>query len=276
MSFDFDDFDVRSRFHDIDERTEELKSLLLDLPDEQDTFDEKCRIAYIYHDSALDGVVLTYHELRAAVDRKVMSDTALIPTYQEIKNHADALDLVTGRALEEAGRRGQSRHPTITHEQVINLHVLLNRDLPRKTPGELRKDMPLHRTYFHQLHDPDDIAPGLERVLKLVTDPDFRAQHPINQACLFHVEFMRVFPFTHDSGRVGRLFMNYFLLRAGYQPAVIHACDRQRYYEAIKQGPEGLRILVLDSMEAALEASVRHLRERFAGAVNQRRRLNRR
>ena len=94
MSFDFDDFDVRARFSELDDRSDELRQLLRDLPDEQADFDERCRIAYIYHDSALEGAVLTYHELRAAVDRKVASDSSLIPTYQEIKNHADALDVI--------------------------------------------------------------------------------------------------------------------------------------------------------------------------------------
>jgi Fic family protein len=277
MSFDFDDFDVRSRFIDLDERTEELERYLRDMPEERESFDEKCKIAYIYHDSALDGIVLTYHELRAAVDRKVMSDSTLIPTYQEIKNHSDALDQVQRRALEELASKTRARHPRVPLQQVFDLHMQLNKDLPRKTPGQLRKEMPLHRTYFHDIHDPDSIEAGLKQVCELVDDGDFRAQHPINQAALFHHAFMKVFPFTHDSGKVGRLLMNYFLIRGGYSPAVIHACDRQRYYESIKKGPEVLRTLIIDSMEAALDTGVRHLRERFSQGVGRRRRtVNRR
>lgn len=123
MSFDFDDFDVRSRFIDIDERTEELERLLSDMPDERESFEEKHKIAYIYHDSALDGIVLTYHELRAAVDRKVMSDSALIPTYQEIKNHSEALDSIRLRALEETGARAQKAKPRVALQQVFDLHL---------------------------------------------------------------------------------------------------------------------------------------------------------
>jgi Fic family protein len=74
---------------------------------------------------------------------------------------------------------------------------------------------------------------------------------------------MKVFPFTDGSGRVGRLLMNYFLMRAGYQPAVIHASDRQSYYEALKAGPEGLRGLIIESMDQAVDAGIRHLRERL-------------
>lgn len=268
MSFDFDDFDVRSRFTDLDDKTDEVRALLRDLPDEAESFDEKCKIAYIYHDCALDGIVLTYHELRAAVDRKVMSDTALLPTYQEIKNHCEALERIEELAREERAKRSRARTSRITCAAIYDLHILLNKDLPRKTPGVLRKDMPLHRTYFHQLMEPQDIEGGLDAVCELLNDGDFRGQHALNQACLFHHRFMQVFPFSDGSGKIGRLVMNYFLIRAGYMPAVIHACDRQRYYESLRDGPEALRTLLIESMDAALEATLRHLKERLQARLS--------
>jgi Fic family protein len=263
MSFDFDDFDVRARFSDLDDKADEQKQLLADLPDEAPEFDERCKIAYIYHDSALEGIVLTYHELRAAVDRKIASDSSLIPTYQEIKNHSDALDVIQEHCREETSKKQRVRNPKVTVQLAYELHVLLNRGLPRKAPGALRKDMPLHRTYFHDIAEPHQIEKLLEEVCASVDNPDFRAQHAINQACLFHHAFMKVFPFTDGSGKVGRLLMNYFLMRAGYMPAVIHASDRQAYYESLKDGPQALRVLVIDSMDQAVDAGVRHLRERL-------------
>jgi len=264
MSFDFDDFDVRARFSELDDRSDELRQLLRDLPDEQSDFDERCRMAYIYHDSALEGAVLTYHELRAAVDRKVASDSALIPTYQEIKNHADALAVIEEHCREELMRKQpRARQARVTPQLVYDLNVLLTKNLVRKVPASLRKDMPLHRTYFHDIVEPQQIEAGIVAVCESVDHADFRGQHPINQACLFHHEFMKVFPFADGSGKVGRLIMNYFLIRAGYLPAVIHASDRQAYYEALKEGPEALRLIVIEAMEQAVDAGVRHLRERL-------------
>lgn len=263
MSFDFDDFDVRARFSDLDDKMDELHELQRDLPDEQADFDERCKIAYIYHDCALEGMVLTYHELRAAVDRKVASDTSLIPTYQEIKNHSDALNVIQEHCREETSKKTRVRNPKVTVQLTHDLHVLLSRGLPRRLPGALRKDMPLHRTYFHDIYEPQNIETGMVEVCDGVDHPDFRAQHPINQACLFHFNFMKVFPFSDASGKVGRLLMNYFLMRGGYLPAVIHASDRQAYYEALKVGPEGLRVIVIDAMDQAVDAGIRHLRERL-------------
>lgn len=263
MSFDFDDFDVRSRFSDIDEKTDEIAAILRDLPDEEEEMKERCKIAYIYHDCALDGVVVTYPELRAAVDRKVMSDVALIPAYQQIKNHSGAIDHIEYLSEKSVRKPRSSLDRIVNTALAYELHSMLYRDLPRKTPGELRADMPLHRTYFHVIAEPEQIAHELDQACRIVSEPDFRGQHAINQASLFHHRFMSVFPFAQGSGTVGRLLMNFFLVRSGYMPAVIHACDRQRYYEALRDGPESMRLLLLDSMEGALEATSRHLKERF-------------
>jgi Fic family protein len=175
MSFDFDDFDVRSRYTELDDRMEELNALLSRMPEERNGFDEKCRIAYIYHDNALDGIVLTYPELRAAVDRKVTSDSSLIPTYQEIKNHCDALDTITEHCEDERANQSRARTPMVTTQLVYDLHVLLDKNLSRKKPGLLRQDMPLHRTYFHTIYEPEAIEVGLEKVCQLVNDSEFRA-----------------------------------------------------------------------------------------------------
>lgn len=263
MSFDFDDFDVRSRFCDIDEKTDEVKALLRDLPDETDEIRDRCQIAYIYHDCALDGVVVGYPELRAAVDRKVMSDVALIPAYQEIKNQVEGLRNVEQASQAAPRHQRRTTHSPVHAQWMYELHHVLLRDLPRKTPGMLRTDMPLHRTYFHDIADPSRIEAGLEETFELAQSADFRSQHAINQASLFHVQFMRVFPFAVGSGIVGRWLMNYFLMSAGYMPAVIHASDRQRYYESLRDGPGALRDLLLDSMDAALEATSRHLKDRL-------------
>ena len=55
-------------------------------------FDEKLDQSWIYHDNALEGVVLSYHELKAAIDKKIISDVTLIPMYEEIKNHKAAIE----------------------------------------------------------------------------------------------------------------------------------------------------------------------------------------
>src|SRR3954447_15763974 len=68
-------------------------------------FDEKLDVSWIYHDNALEGVVLSYHELKAAIDKKIISDVSLIPMYEEIKNHKAAIEMVRQMARHWATER---------------------------------------------------------------------------------------------------------------------------------------------------------------------------
>ncbi len=44
-----------------------------------DEFHTKLVISWIFHDSALEGAVLSYSEIKAATDRNIISDVSLIP-----------------------------------------------------------------------------------------------------------------------------------------------------------------------------------------------------
>jgi Fic family protein len=61
---------------------------------------------------------------------------------------------------------------------------------------------------------------------------------------------------------VGRLLMNWFLFRGDYLPAVIHAVDRQRYYESLRGSNSlALREHLVDALENALESAVLYHRD---------------
>ena len=72
---------------------------------------------------------------------------------------------------------------------------------------------------------------------------------------------MRIFPFLDGCGKVGRLFMNSFLLQGGYELAIIHGSERQQYYETLKEGPDALRLLLLESIEGSLDSRANFLKE---------------
>jgi Fic family protein len=73
-----------------------------------------------------------------------------------------------------------------------------------------------------------------------------------------HYDLLRIFPFTHDSGKVARLMMNLLLLRSGYPPAIVHSTERQRYYDALKGATATMNQIVQEAIENNL-ASVEKL-----------------
>src|SRR6266436_5846771 len=95
-----------SKLFDVDRKIEELRGLRARYTNGTawivEDFEDKLDISWIYHDNALEGVVLSYSELKAAIDKKIISDVTLIPAYEEIKNHKSSIELVRQMARQWA------------------------------------------------------------------------------------------------------------------------------------------------------------------------------
>src|SRR5664279_1124029 len=84
-----------AKFFELDAKMDLLRAKLASFPpniikDYQDRLD----VSWIFHDNALEGVVLSYSELKAAIDQRIISDVTLIPMYEEVRNHKLAVDFV--------------------------------------------------------------------------------------------------------------------------------------------------------------------------------------
>jgi Fic family protein len=262
MIFDFDDFDVRERFYSIEEKAEQLRMEVDTLaPEQQHTFNEICAQAYIFHDSALEGLVVSGDEISSVFSSDTDAQYIRSRVLQEIRNHRKKLQEVVNHAAKVRHNSTIYRSAEVTIENILATHEALFTNVPRKEPGLLRTQVPLHVAYFHELCDPLVIKERLLKLCEKTRDPEFRAQHPINQAVLFHFHFMQIFPFMDGCGKVGRLFMNSFLLQGGYEMAIIHGSERQQYYETLKEGPDALRLLLLDSIDSALDSRANFIKE---------------
>ena len=73
---------------------------------------------------------------------------------------------------------------------------------------------------------------------------------------------MQVFPYTENTGRVARLLANLILLHGGYRvPCIIHATDRQRYYESLRLPEPILRDLTIEALDNGLNQAEKFFRE---------------
>lgn len=210
-------------------------------------------LSVVYHDCALEGQVVTPEELATALQHPVITDVASLSLYHALRQHQAAIDL----ARDVASRKNVE----FDYDLVRELHILLSSDPEEAAAARLRRDIPLHRTYFHEICEPDKIVVNLKKLFSWLNDPEEEIElHPIQRACKFHARFMKIFPFTETSGKIGRTIMNILLMRYGYLPAIIHATERQRYYEAIRHGNDDLTELVIESANASLEAAIKFLR----------------
>jgi Fic family protein len=229
----------------IEERTASLEARLQKAdPGFQESYRENLDMSWIYHDSALEGVVYTFQELKTAIDpmSTVIADSSLQPVCEEIRRHREALDFIRDYAVK--------RRLPINLDVVKKISVILHPEEGDVKTVRYRKDVPQHRLYFHEYAAPDKIAVKMRQILDWIADPETKStRNPVRIAARAHYDMVRVFPFTHDSGKVARLFMNLMLLRNGYPPAIVHSTERQRYYEALKGSSAAMTQIVQEAID---------------------------
>lgn len=271
---------VKERALEIEEKNEQLRGLLgaKKLQLQAQEFLERFEMSWVYHDNALEGVVYTPSELMAALrPGAVAAEASLMPIVLEIRNHKSTLEYIR----EEAKNAGK-KSPAVSMAQVKRIHDLLSGNTPEalaaraaaerreRSEKELakereksgyRRDMPLHRTYFHEIAQPAKIPGLLEKLIDNTGSTDFKELHPIHQAAAIQHGIIQIFPFTEHSGKVARMASNMVLLRHHFFPAVIHSIDRQRYYEAFRGTATAFRSTLMDAMENALDNGLKYFRD---------------
>ncbi len=209
-------------------------------------YSESFDMSWIHHDSALEGVVYTYQELKTAVDLNIVivPDSSLQPVCEEIRRHKEA--------LEWARELGNNDTP-LGAEILKRLLLLLHPEEGDLKSVKYRKEIPQHRLYFHDYAPPDKIAVRIRQAFDWLHGPEpAKLKDTIRVASRLHYDLLRTFPFPQDSGKVARLIMNILLMRAGLPPVIVHSTERQRYYDALRGSLPTIVQMVSDSMRNAM------------------------
>jgi Fic family protein len=245
---------MEARLFELDAKTESLRAKIGSFPEKLRTdYESKLDVSWIFHDNALEGVVLSYSELKAAIDQRIISDVSLIPMYQEVKNHKLAVDFIRETA--------RSKKPVeVDLEFIRKLYAMVTPDAVAKG-CPYRKENPLHRLYYHEITPPEKIPYKMRKLAEWLESSEFAGLHTIVKGVKIQLRLLQAYPWTQNSGKVARLLTNYLLLQNGYLPAVVHSIDRQRYYEVLRHENDGLMTLILESLENSIDTTSRFFDE---------------
>jgi Fic family protein len=252
---------MRTRYVDFDDRHEDLAERMRAAPRIAEDFLRKWEVSWLFHENALEGVVYTSQELELGLENQPIADATFVGALRDIRNHKTALELCRAEA--------RNKKLKLNLTTLKKLYDLLTAGIEGRSSAEWRKDMPLHRSYFHEIAQPARILPGLQKVFEATETAEYRNAHAIQRAARLHHGLMQVFPYTDNTGRIGRLFSNMILFQAGYLPVIVHATDRQRYYESLRQPEGALRELTMDAIENGLEHAEKFFAEAAAGERSQ-------
>ena len=245
--------DVAERYVEVEATVADWRERTTEASDElRGEFAAKLQISWIFHDSALEGEVLTYGEIKAATDRNIISDVSLIPSYEDIK----AFDAASRFALEYA----ENQKKPIDLELIRSIFAMLSPDEAAKG-CPYRKENPLHRLYYHEISPPEKVGYRMRKLGEWLDAPERKDEHPIERAISTHRTLMAIFPWAKGSGRVARILSNAILHRHQYPLAVIHSIDRQRYYDALRTDDNKLELLYLEAIETTAQSAIQVFQE---------------
>lgn len=238
---------MNGSYRDIDDRTEELSDLAQAHPDIWDDFLSNYELSWIYHENAIEGIVLTHAELTSALTGRPISPE----TYGDIRNLRIASNLIRRKAPE-----GEPIHIQL----VDQIQSILGAHDTKFAPSQLRQEIPLHRAYFHEIVQPEVIQKKLNHLMHWAKEHDpGEDDNAVRFAAKFHHEYMRIFPYAMHTGKTGRLLVNYILVRHGYLPVVFHSTERQRYYDCLRLKPSDVERLINDSMVNCIDNGINYV-----------------
>jgi len=207
-------------------------------------FFDRLVVSWIYHEHAMEGVVLSSEELMRALERA------------PVRNWVDSQVQQSLLRLKECTKylyECAEQNLPVSLELIRELHVRLSPP-GSDCAGRYRKRDTSPGVYNLAIVPSASVSYYLRKVIDLA-EGELADIHPVRAAAMVHWEYMRVFPFDEKSGLVGRLLMNYMLIRAGYPPAIIHAKDRHQYFSALDGHRTDLVDVLIDAISSTISAA---------------------
>ncbi len=176
---------------------------------------------FTYNTNAIEGSIVKLIEVKKLLEKKdIPEDNDEVETV----NVAEAVNYI--RKFKEK----------LSVEFINKLHYLCFKKT-KSFAGKLRNVEVFIRNNEGKIYH---IGAPIKDVKKLIKElcewyeKHKRKYPPLLLSALVHNQFEHIHPFQDGNGRVGRLLLNYVLLRHKYPPINIRLKDSKRYYECLK------------------------------------------
>ena len=226
---------------------------------------QKFRLEWNFNSNHIEGNTLTYGETELLLIQGQTVGGHTIREYEEMKAHDVAVEYVGQLAREERviGETDiRDLNKIILKEPFWKEVETLEGKSTRKQviPGEY-KSLPNNvRTPTGEIFEfakpaetPSRMRDLISRLREELCNPSL---HPLEIAAKLHHDFLLIHPFDDGNGRVGRLLVNYVLLRAGFPPVIIKAADKAGYLAALRLADVGRVEALTDYVGRQLEWSL--------------------
>lgn len=177
----------------------------------------------VFNSNAIENSTLTLKETeRILLDLEVSRNVSVREIF-EAKNLARLMQYMESKASETE----------LSMEYILLFHKMLVGNIDDSIAGRFRKKGEYVRVGTH-------IAPAPEHVEKMTEEIliQYSSDHETyfsDKIARFHLDFETVHPFCDGNGRIGRVVINFQLMRLGFPTIMVRDKEKQVYYRSFDE-----------------------------------------
>ena len=181
----------------------------------------------VYNSNAIENSTLTLKETeKILLEMELSRDVSLREVY-EARNLARVITYTREKSQEEE----------LTNKLILLLHQMLIGGIDDSIAGRFRKTGEYVRVGTHIAPAPEHVARMMEAIL--IEYSSNLSAYFIDKIARFHLDFETIHPFCDGNGRIGRVLMNFQLLRLGFPRLIIRNKEKKEYYKAFGDYRDG-------------------------------------
>jgi len=174
----------------------------------------------VYNSNAIENSTLTLKETeKILLEMEVSRDVSVREVY-EARNLYRVINYI----------REKFKEKEIDKELILLLHQMLIGGINDEFAGRFRDVGEYVRVGTHVAPAPEKVSAMIENILNYYTNN--LDQYFLDKIAKFHLDFETIHPFCDGNGRIGRVLINYQLLRLGLPMIIIRDKEKAKYYKS--------------------------------------------
>lgn len=174
----------------------------------------------VFNSNAIENSTLNLPETEKLLLNLEISRNISIREVYEAKNLATISEYIQKNVSEK----------NLSVELILLLHQLLLGNISEDIAGRFRESGEYVRVASHIAPAPEQVNPMIDTIL-LNYSSEFDI-HIIERISHFHLDFETIHPFCDGNGRLGRILINFQLLKMGFPKIIIRNKEKKAYFAA--------------------------------------------
>ena len=192
----------------------------------------------VYNSNAIENSTLTLEETERILLEQMLSRNVSVREVFEAKNLARVTEY----------KRDKVKDSELSNDLILLFHQMLMGGIDDAIAGRFRRRGEYVRVGAHIAPAPEQVERMMGNILvEYSSDLD---SYVLDKIARFHLDFEVIHPFCDGNGRIGRVLINYQLLKLGLPRVIIRDSEKKTYYRAFRDYEDLRRTRTMESMLA--------------------------